>query len=364
MSKLMKLVLLYGGQSGEHEVSLQSAASVLANLDPEKYQIIPIGIDKDGRCFQSDYQALMHYPTSLPVVTPSSIPLASLLKEGKLAVEAEVVFPVVHGPLLEDGCLQGLLEHASVAYVGCGVLSSAIAMDKDMTRRLVGTDLVKSARYYSVPSAAPITDIRAVCETAMADLGLPVFVKPCSLGSSVGIHKANTREELFAAVADACQYDQTVLIEEYIQGREIELAVLESKTLGQAPRVSLAGEIEVHHPDAFYSYSAKYLESEQSLLHAPAHLDVALLQSLQAIAAEIFMRLKCRGMARVDFFVDEKQGTIYFNEINTIPGFTSISMYPKLWEVSGLPYPNLLDELIELSLIHQRAKERMVTHYP
>ena len=363
MSNLIKLIVLYGGKSGEHEISLRSAASVLANLDTARYEIIPVGIDKSGRYFQSDYHTLLGYPDALPVMTAHSVSLPSFLKDGSLAIDADVIFPVVHGPLLEDGCLQGMLEHAGVAYVGCDVLSSAIGMDKDIQRRLVGHDFVKSAQYRALSSSATSEQIHAICEEAIASLGVPVFVKPCSLGSSVGIHKAHNLDQLLAAVDDARQYDQTVLIEEYIKGREIELAVLESQIPGQAPRVSIAGEIEVHHPDAFYSYSAKYNESGGTQLHVPADLDPAMILSLQGYAAEIFLRLKCQGMARVDFFVNTSTGAVYFNEINTIPGFTSISMYPKLWEASGLPYQRLLDELIELSLIRRRAKERMVTHY-
>ncbi|MEI6094116.1 MAG: D-alanine--D-alanine ligase family protein [Gammaproteobacteria bacterium] len=363
MSKLIKLVLLYGGKSGEHEISLRSAASVLANLNPQKYQIIPVAMDKLGCCFQSDYQTLLAYSDVLPVRTPESIPLPSLIKDGRLAIDAQVIFPVVHGPLLEDGCLQGIFEHANVAYVGCDVLSSAIGMNKDVARRLLGSDLVSIARYRVLLSALSQERKHALCQEAVTALGWPLFVKPCSLGSSVGIHKAHDWDQLLAAVEDASRYDRHVLIEEYIQGREIELAVLESSIPGQVPRVSIAGEIEVRHADKFYSYSAKYLESESSQLHIPAALNSQLMQRLQTIAAEIFLRLKCRGMARVDFFVNDKTGQIYFNEINTLPGFTSISMYPKLWEASGLSYPQLLDELVDLGLMHQREKERMETQY-
>lgn len=363
MSDLMKLVLLYGGNSGEHEVSLRSAASVLAHLDPSLYHIIPIGMDKAGCCFQSDYQTLLPFSEVLPVKTANSIPLPSLLKDGRFVLDADVIFPVVHGPMLEDGCLQGMLEHANIAYVGCDVLSSAIGMDKDIARRLVGTDVVSAARYRSLSSGASSEQKEQVCYEAIATLGWPLFVKPCSMGSSVGVHKTSTWDELLSAIADAGRYDDTILIEEGIVGREIELAVLENRVRGQAPRVSIAGEIEVHHPDSFYSYSAKYLQSDQNKMYIPAHLDAKLLSNLQVAAAEIFVRLKCRGMARVDFFVNEKTGMIYFNEINTIPGFTSISMYPKLWEASGLSYSKLLDELIELSLIHQRVRNKMVTHY-
>lgn len=363
MSNLINLVLLYGGKSGEHEISLRSAASVLANLDPKKYHIIPIGMDQEGRCFISDYQALLPYKEVLPVRTPQSTPLPSLIKDGCLAVDAQVIFPVVHGPLLEDGCLQGMLEHANVAYVGCDVLSSAIGMDKDIQRRLIGPDLVSSARYRLLRRGATSEQWQMLCQEAVAAFGWPLFVKPCSMGSSVGIHKVHDWEELLAAVSDASRYDQSVLVEEYIKGREIELSVLESSVPGQMPRVSIAGEIEVHHRDTFYSYSAKYIESDQSTLHIPATLEPQLMLSLQTIAREIFLRLKCRGMARVDFFVDDKQGHIYFNEINTIPGFTSISMYPKLWEASGIPYPQLLDELLEISLQNKRAREKLKTQY-
>jgi D-alanine-D-alanine ligase len=363
MSDRIKLALLYGGKSGEHEISLRSAASVLAYLNPKRYDILPIGMDKNGCCFQTEYDILLSYPEVLPVRTDKSVSLPSLLHNGRLALDAQVVFPVVHGPLLEDGCLQGILEHAGVAYVGCDVLSSAIGMNKDVARRLLGSDLVSTARYRVLSNAMPAEQREALCQEAVNTLGWPLFVKPCSMGSSVGIHKARNWEELLAAVMDAGRYDTSILIEEFIQGREIELAVLESKELGQAPRVSIAGEIAVHHPDTFYSYSAKYLESEKSELLIPADLNTQLMRRLQTISAEIFQRLHCRGMARVDFFVNDKTGQIYFNEINTLPGFTSISMYPKLWEASGLSYSNLLDELVDLSLMHQRAKERLETQY-
>ena len=183
------------------------------------------------------------------------------------------------------------------------------------------------------------------------------------MGSSVGIHKAKNHAELALAVNDALRYDESILVESFLDAREIELSVLENRDPLAEPRVSVPGEICVNHVDGFYSYSAKYIESEQSQLHIPAALDPQLVQRLQAIAGEIFLRLKCKGMARVDFFVDDKTGQIYFNEINTIPGFTSISMYPKLWEASGIAYPQLLDELVDLSLLYKRAKERMETQY-
>ena len=359
----VNLLLLYGGKSGEHEISLISAASVLAHLDSTRYHIIPIGIDKGGRCYLNDYQELLNYKEALPVVTPHSRPLESLLSNGRLAVDADVVFPVVHGPLYEDGCLQGVLELADVAYVGCGVLSSAIGMDKDMARRVVCVNGIQAARYRLFSWQAQSGELEQFCQQAAAELGWPLFVKPCSMGSSVGIHKANSMAELVAAIMDARRYDDEVLIEEFIAGREIEIAVLENALFPAAPKVSLPGEIRVNHPDGFYSYTAKYLESEQTDLLVPAALDEQLIVRLQHAAADIFTRLKCKGMARIDFFVNDKNGQIYFNEINTIPGFTSISMYPRMWQASGLDYSALLDCLIDLAMTRHDARKQLVRAY-
>lgn len=363
MSDLLNLALLYGGKSGEHEISLISAASVLAQLDPTRYHIMPIGMDKQGRFYLNDYQTLLQYQDALPVKTESAKELPSLLHQGKFVVDADVVFPMVHGPLYEDGCLQGLLKLSGVAIVGCDVLSSAIGMDKDIARRLVAPEGIRSARYHKVDWHASAETVHETCERAAAELGWPLFVKPNSMGSSVGIHKVNTMQALRDAVMDARRYDETVLIEETLSGREIELAVLEDKIAARPPRVSLAGEIVVNHAHGFYSYSAKYLESDQTDLLVPALIDQTLLTRLQMNAADIFVHLKCKGLARVDFFVNDKTGDIYFNEINTLPGFTPISMYPKLWQASGLSYQELLNELIDLALIHQRCREQLVTHY-
>ena len=363
MSKLVTLVLLYGGKSGEHEISLISAASVLAHLDKEKYHVIPIAMDKEGRFHLHQHAELLAYKDKLPVVTPQSLPLDSLVVNGRLCVDAQVVFPMVHGPLYEDGCLQGMLELAGVAYVGSDVLASAISMDKDMARRIACVQGLKSARYQVLSWHASATERQQFCHGVAKELGWPLFVKPCSLGSSVGIHKAKNAAELAAAVDDALRYDEEILVEEFINGREIELAVLENSVPCAKPRVSVAGEIRVNHTDGFYSYSAKYLESGQTDLIIPASLNAGLNERLQQAAADIFSRLKCKGFARVDFFVDDKKDEIYFNEINSLPGFTSISMYPKLWEATGIAYPDLLDELIRIALIHQQCRQHLVTNY-
>lgn len=363
MTNRMKLVLLYGGRSGEHEVSLRSAASVLLNLDRQKYDVIPVGMDKQGCFYLNDYDELLAYPVTLPVMTEKSKPLENLLMNGKLAIDADVVFPVVHGPLYEDGSLQGLLELAGAAYVGCDVLSSALGMDKDMARRIACVGDVESARYRVLSSHASDEETLTFCEDTVTQFGWPLFVKPCALGSSVGIHKAQTMLELLEAVADAKRYDRLVLIESFIKGREIELAVLENVSSSGSPLVSIPGEIQVKHEDGFYSYAAKYIDSEKTLLHIPAALDDEIKVRLQAMACAIFTNLRCRGMARVDFFVNDETGHIYFNEINTLPGFTSISMYPKLWEASGISYPVLLDKLVDIALVHHQRRLQLVTHY-
>jgi D-alanine-D-alanine ligase len=363
MSKPVNLVVLYGGKSGEHEISLISAASVLRHLDASKYHIIPIAMDKGGKFHLHDYKRLLAYQDKLPVQTEHSTELVNLLSNGRFAVEADVVFPVVHGPLYEDGSLQGLLELAGVAYVGCDVLSSAIGMDKDIARRIACVNGLKSAQYRVLSWHNSATQRRELCDAAVRELGWPLFVKPCSLGSSVGIHKTHTMDELLLAVEDALRYDEEVLIEQFVEGREIELAVLENTVPSLPPRVSAIGEIRVRHPDGFYSYTAKYLESNQTDLIIPASLNDKLCAGLKKAAAEIFTRLKCKGMARVDFFVNDKNDEIYFNEVNTIPGFTSISMYPKLWQVAGISYPALLDELIKIAITHQQCRQQLVTNY-
>lgn len=363
MSKHINLALLYGGKSGEHEVSLASAASVLRHLNSEKYKIIPIAMDKEGGYHLHQYHDLIKYQDKLPVTTEHSQPLPGLIAQGRFVVDVDVVFPVVHGPLYEDGCLQGILELAGVAYVGCDVLSSAMGMDKDIARRIACAHGLKSARYQVLSWHTTANERQNFCQKVAAEFGWPLFVKPCAMGSSVGIHKAKNMEELLHAVDDALRYDEEILVESFVEGREIELSVLEGERPGAKPRVSVAGEIKVHHPDGFYSYSAKYLESSKTDLLIPAKLTDNLEQELQQLAAEVFMLMKCRGMTRIDFFVNDETQTIYFNEINTLPGFTSISMYPKLWEASGMPYADLMDELIRLAMVHQQCKQHLVTNY-
>lgn len=364
MSNLKNLVLLYGGRSGEHEISLLSAASVLHNLDANLYNIIPVGMDKEGRFYLNDYQDLLSYKDSLPVKTKNSKLIPSILVEGKFLIDDAVVLPIVHGPLYEDGCLQGLLELADVAYVGCNVVSSAVAMDKEMTKAIFGRgEDFKMARYKILRCRQQQINLEDFCSKVIAELGLPVFVKPNTLGSSVGIHKAKNINELINAIKDASKYDETVLIEEAIIGREIEFAVLENTNNSLMPIVSVAGEIKVRHRDEFYSYTAKYLESDQTDLIIPAVLNDDLLHKFQKVAADIFVKLKCSGLARIDFFLKEDTQEIYFNEANTLPGFTTISMYPKLLQYSGISYKELLNKLIELAIDRKNYRSNLVTDY-
>lgn len=364
MSQKITVALLYGGKSQEHEISLISAASVFNALDRDQYTVIPIGMDKNGCFFQNEDQPLrsLHLDV-LPVKSEQARALPAILENGRFAVDADVVFPVVHGNLYEDGCLQGLLKLADKAFVGCDVLSSAIGMDKDIQRRLASLLNIRTAGYLSVSKYVSPEKRAAFAQHAVKSLGLPLFVKPCSSGSSVGIHKVHHLEELLSAIEDAGRYDETILVEEFIQGREIEVAVLEQRAHLTGPRVSLPGEIRTHHADGFYSYAAKYLETESLELFAPAVLNPQLTEQIQTMAVELFTALKCQGMARVDFFVNDANGAIYFSEVNTIPGFTSVSMYPKLWSVSGLPYSQLLDELIALAIEHHHNQQQLVKSY-
>ncbi len=360
----LKLILLYGGMSGEHEVSLQSAASVLKHLNKDHYDVLPVGMDKKGCFHLNDAATLLEdYPNVLPVALPNAKLLPSLTQNGKLLLDADVVFPVMHGPLCEDGALQGLFDLAEVAYVGCDVLSSAMCMDKDIARRCVHVEGVRPIRYHVLPYTTSAEEDCARCEAAIEELGLPLFVKPASLGSSVGIHRVESLESLRDAVCDARRYGALVLVEEYIPGREIELAVLEHEGLEGLPDVSVPGEIQYSHTDGFYSYAAKYLECEETKLCIPAALDEACIRKLQEAAAIIFTQLRCSGLTRIDFFVHNETGEIYFNEANTLPGFTSMSMFPSLWEASGLPYTKLLDRLIRQAQHRQSMRKGFIKDY-
>ncbi len=362
MEKKIRIGILFGGRSGEHEVSLTSAASVLKALDPAKYEVVPIGITRQGRWLVGTAAdkllpaVLQNGKPVTPSVDPTGPKLLAINSNpsAEPRPEVDVVFPVLHGTFGEDGTIQGLLELAGIPYVGAGVLASAAGMDKDVMKKLfrdAGLPVVKWVLVLRGEWERSPAQVRKRVEKA---LRYPVFVKPANLGSSVGISKVRKRGELAAALDLAAQYDRKVLVEKRVDAREIECAVLGN----DRPEASVPGEIIP--VNEFYDYEAKYVK-EGSKLIIPARLTAAQSQRVRELAIGAFQAIDCAGMSRVDFLLDRKTGKIYVNEINTIPGFTPISMYPKLWEASGVPYPRLLDRLIELAL--ERQQEKIRTRY-
>lgn len=365
----LRIGVIFGGRSGEHAVSLMSARSVLAALDPGKYQVTEIGITQDGAWMVGAahaqggvLEALLTH--DLGRLTPAALlpdPTHSVLcalRGGMLQTLADldVIFPVLHGTFGEDGTLQGVLEMADIAYVGAGVLGSAVGMDKALFK-----DVMRANHLPVLESALLLrSEIEADIETALAKAEAaapyPLFVKPANLGSSVGVSKVRSRSDLLEGLLDAARYDRRVLVERGVQAREIEVSVLGN----DEPQVSLPGEIIPG--EEFYSYNAKYHDDRSRLL-IPAPLPADLTAELQEIALRAYQAIDCAGMARVDFLLDKDNGKLYLSEVNTIPGFTSISMYAKLWEASGISYPELVDRLIELALERKAQRDRTERHY-
>ena len=351
----LRVALLFGGQSAEHEISILSARNVLAALDRERFEPLLIGIDKQGRWLLQDAARLLasaRDPRLVHIEDGAPVGKDLILCGGTAAAgePIDVIFPVLHGTMGEDGTVQGFLELTGIPYVGAGVLGSAIGMDKDVSKRLLRdagiavADFVtlRRERFEANPAGAL---------AQLGALGLPVFTKPANAGSSIGVRKVTDRAQVEDAVRYAFQFDDKVLIEAAVTAREIELAVLG----GHSPSVSVAGEIVVRHPDGFYSYDAKYLDESGARLELPARLTPDELARSQAIAVRAFEVLECDGMARVDLFL-KPDGALLVNEINTIPGFTAISMYPKLWELSGVPPTELVTRLIDLALARGRRR--------
>ena len=366
--KKIRVGILFGGCSAEHEVSLQSARNVYEALDKEKYEPVLIGIGKDGSWHLSDSSRLLQSgDPRLAKLNPSGLEensnLALLpwksdqqwlaLDERRPISSLDVVFPVLHGPLGEDGTIQGLLRLAGLPFVGAGVLGSAVGMDKDVMKRLLRDAGIPSGRFQVLRRADAE---RTTAEELAGELGLPLFVKPANMGSSVGVHKVNRLDDLLPAIQDALRYDHKVLVEEFIEGREIECSVLGN----QDPIASLPGEIIPQHD--FYSYDAKYVDEDGALLKVPAQLPEEAIARIQQLAVQAFLVLSCEGMARVDVFL-RPDGEVVVNEINTIPGFTHISMYPKLWEASGIPPSELIDRLIQLALERHQRDRQLKTSY-
>lgn len=307
MKKKLKIGVLFGGKSAEHEVSIMSAKNVISALDKNKYTVLPIKISKDGKF---DFKKLSR---------------------------VDVIFPVLHGPFGEDGIMQGVFKELGKPFVGAGVLGSALGMDKDVMKRLFMQAKIPIGKFVTLRSGEKID-----FNKPKKELGLPMFVKPANMGSSIGVNKVHNENEFHKAISEAFKFDTKILIEEFIDGREVECAVLGN----DMPMASIPGEIIA--AAEFYSYDAKYFDSK-SITQIPADLNKNITKQVQELAIKVFQVLNCEGMGRVDFFVT-KAGKVYVNEINTIPGFTNISMYPKLWEATGLKQPVLMDKLIELAL--------------
>ncbi|HZY61790.1 MAG TPA: D-alanine--D-alanine ligase family protein [Edaphobacter sp.] len=367
MKKKRRIGILFGGRSGEHEVSLRSAASVLNAIDKKKYEICPIGITKEGHWLSAgEAQALLtgEAGKSGPVQLSASTDLVE--QSGALTQALDVIFPVLHGTFGEDGTIQGLLELADMAYVGSGVLGSAAAMDKDTMKRLFRAADLPQTPYLTITRSEWKADSKRCIRQIEKVLEYPLFVKPANLGSSVGISKVHNRGELPAAMDLAASFDRKLVIEQGVGGpgvkpRELEVAVLGNDN----PEASVVGEIVPNKE--FYDYESKYADSPEdpSIPIIPAKLTAAESKQIREMAIAAFRACDCAGLARVDFLMEParkgKKARIYLNEINTMPGFTSISMYPKLWEASGLPYKQLIDRLIELAV--ERHEERKQTRF-
>jgi D-alanine-D-alanine ligase len=350
VSERIRLVVLHGGRSAEHDVSNVSAVHVLRALDPDRYDVVPVGITPDGRWVANPELAAGVRPHELPAALDTTGDEVALPDVTHAAGERTVVFPVLHGPFGEDGTMQGLLEQLDVAYVGSGVLGSAVAMDKCVAKDVLASHRIPQARYVNLHDDE--VDGGLVDRVGRA-LGWPVFVKPANLGSSVGVTKVDGPAQLRDAVDVALGYDEWIVVEEAIAGREIEVAVLGNR----AAEASVPGEIVPGND--FYDYEDKYVEDSAKLL-VPAPLDDAQTASVRGLAVRVFGLLRCEGMARVDFFLEEGGRGFLVNEVNTIPGFTPISMYPKLWQASGLSYSALIDRLVELALErHERRSGRI-----
>ncbi|MFV1986930.1 MAG: D-alanine--D-alanine ligase [Gemmatimonadota bacterium] len=356
-----RVAVLFGGESPEHEVSLQSAKNVIDAIDPEKWDVALIGIDRAGRWHTADASRFL-LDSSDPrrirlgaadravALVPGADSEIVVLDDGTPLPAVDVVFPVLHGPLGEDGTVQGLLRLAHVPFVGPGVLGSAIGMDKDVAKRLLRDAGIAVAPFVTVGRR----DLAPTWEDLVEELGAPVFVKPANMGSSVGVTRAGDGREYVKALDTAFSYDSKVLLEQTIVGREIECAVLGN----ERPEASLPGEIMPRHD--FYSYEAKYLDADGADLAVPANLDAEVTRRVQDLAIQTFQTLCCEGMARVDFFLTA-DGELIVNEINTIPGFTRISMYPKLWAATGVGYAELIDRLLSLALERAAREARLAS---
>ncbi|OGG52626.1 D-alanine--D-alanine ligase A [Candidatus Kaiserbacteria bacterium RIFCSPHIGHO2_02_FULL_55_25] len=354
MKRKIRVAILFGGKSAEHEVSVKSAKNVADAMDKTKYDVSLIGIDRAGHWLPPQKSAALLGATSVPS-SETGIALAPgengeiMGADDLRGQRIDVVFPILHGPFGEDGTVQGLLRLANVPFVGAGVLGSAVGMDKHVMKRLLRDAGIPIGKFLVSTEASPIPFARA-----KEELGLPMFIKPANLGSSVGISKVTDEATYDLAIKEAFEFDTKVIIEEFIKGREIECSVLGNDN----PIASVPGEVLVH--SEFYSYEAKYLDENGASLQIPADLPADTVKLVQETAVRTFNALCCEGMGRVDSFLTE-DGRVIVNEINTIPGFTNISMYPKMWEASGISYSQLIDKLIELAIERFEWQQKLKT---
>ncbi|MBN2419336.1 MAG: D-alanine--D-alanine ligase [Deltaproteobacteria bacterium] len=361
MNEKIKVGILFGGKSAEHEISIMSAKNIIAAIDRDKYQVFLIGITKKGKwCIGKSAELMLEGGNAtgqdnitgsdmLALVPGESDSRIVSLADSKNATGVDVIFPVLHGPMGEDGTVQGLLKLAGIPFVGSGVLGSAAGMDKDVMKRLFRDRGIPIGKFKVILSHEK-DEVKF--DDIVNALGLPLFIKPANMGSSVGVHKVGNKDEFDAAISDAFNFDSKILVEEFIKGREIECAVLGNEN----PIASVPGEICTQHD--FYSYNAKYVDENGAVLNIPANLPEDIKEKIKKLAIESFKCLCCEGLARVDSFLKE-DGTIIVNEVNTIPGFTSISMYPMLFKESGIEYSELIDRLISLAL-DRYEKEKML----
>lgn len=366
--KKKRIALVFGGQSAEHDVSIQSAKNVYEALDKEKYEVMPVFITKKGTWHDISAQQLTAPTLTITSTSEKSLAVSSTAQSELISNnthDIDVVFPLLHGPMGEDGTIQGMLKTLGIPFVGSDVLGSAVGMDKDIMKRLLRDASIPIGKFLTVKRAVILNpdqtggtetkdlphsqilrnaqnDNSITIETIEKEFPYPIFVKPANLGSSVGVSKAHNREELEKAIADAFTHDRKIIIEEFIKGREIECAVLGNDD----PKASIAGEIIPTHE--FYDYDAKYIDENGAKLQIPADISEETLKQVQDLAIKTFRVLEARGLSRVDFFLTE-DGKLYVNEINTMPGFTKISMYPKLWEASGISYSELITRLIQIA---------------
>jgi D-alanine-D-alanine ligase len=346
---MARVLLLFGGRSAEHEVSCASAVSIHDALVAAGHRVIAVGVDRGGDWFVAD--------TNMRPFRAEGRPTSMLVPSGRLQsgsdqFDVDVVFPVIHGPSGEDGTIQGLLETCGLAYVGCGVRGSAIAMDKDLSKTLVATSGVSTAPWRGIQRSEWDDDPAGTLAAINNDLRLPLFVKPAAQGSSVGIQRVDSEEGMKDALIDAFRYGDKVVVEQAIEGREIEIAVLDG------PRASDPGEVVVS--DGWYTYEAKYTD-ESSRFEAPADLSAHDSATVRTLAERVFDLLELEGLARIDFFREHSSGRFYFNEANTMPGFTSISGFPKMWEATGLPYPELCDHLVSAAIDLHEHRSSLAT---